>query len=265
MSFENFDLFTGEYRDKSLGKVAVPTEQDVLSEVARGLMGSSWRRGGLRWVDKVTPRGRHLLHLYTGPSDGMWATPMAQEPGNKVDTYDVGNARRGDSSSNFGMCLSQQVRVWPTPGKVDYKPGRKPESWQKAADKHAEKGVNKQMMLRDAVMWPTPRAGKTTNEDEESWRARQAKGDVSTPPLSLAVKMWPTPTFGDGKSSGSRNTDKSNAHPGVSLTDAVRGDGGRGRKQMSSGSGGQLNPTWVAWLMGFPLRWLKKEGEEWFR
>lgn len=40
---------------------------------------------------------------------------------------------------------------------------------------------------------------------------------------------WPTPTASDGRGSGSRNTVGSRAHPGVSLTDAVRGDGGLGR------------------------------------
>ena len=37
---------------------------------------------------------------------------------------------------------------------------------------------------------------------------------------------WPTPTAGD---SGSRNTPGSKAHGGMSLTDAVRGDGGTGQ------------------------------------
>ena len=27
------------------------------------------------------------------------------------------------------------------------------------------------------------------------------------------------------------------------------------RKQMTAGSGGQLNPTWVEWFMGWPLEW----------
>jgi hypothetical protein len=39
----------------------------------------------------------------------------------------------------------------------------------------------------------------------------------------------PTPTAGDAKSSGSRNVEGSRAHAGVSLTDFVRDDGGRGR------------------------------------
>jgi len=34
--------------------------------------------------------------------------------------------------------------------------------------------------------------------------------------------LWPTPTAGDAKGSGSRNLPGSKAHAGVSLTDAVR-------------------------------------------
>ncbi len=46
-----------------------------------------------------------------------------------------------------------------------------------------------------------------------------------TGPLSRDGKtLLPTPTAGDGKSSGSRNLPGSGAHPGTSLTDAVRED-----------------------------------------
>lgn len=32
---------------------------------------------------------------------------------------------------------------------------------------------------------------------------------------------------------------------------------------MGAGNGGKLNPTWVEWLMGYPLNWTKiKESEE---
>ncbi len=44
----------------------------------------------------------------------------------------------------------------------------------------------------------------------------------------------PTPSAGDAKSSGSRNTVNSKAHFGVSLTDYVRGDEGRGRSTLSA-------------------------------
>ncbi len=100
----------------------------------------------------------------------------------------------------------------------------------------------------------------------------------------------PTPTAGDSKSSGSRNTPGSKAKFGLSLTDFARQDGGTGRtsfptprakegnagKPGSKGSkhnqargyldgviqeestlanGGTLNPRWVEWLIGFPIGW----------
>lgn len=49
-------------------------------------------------------------------------------------------------------------------------------------------------------MWPTPRSGKTTDENEETWLSRKQDGKVSTPPLNLAVKMWPTPATRDYRS-----------------------------------------------------------------
>ena len=71
----------------------------------------------------------------------------------------------------------------------------------------------------------------------------------------IAKRGWvPTPTAGDAHGSGSRNTENSNAHAGVSLTDYVKGDGGKGRR-----SPGQLNPMWVEWLMGWPRNWTSAE------
>ena len=55
---------------------------------------------------------------------------------------------------------------------------------------------------------------------------------ANTPSLETMARrnLWPTPTQGDAKSSGSRNTAQSQAHFGISLTDAVRGDQERGRQ-----------------------------------
>lgn len=56
-----------------------------------------------------------------------------------------------------------------------------------------------------AQQWPTPRASKTTDEDEAAWMARKAAGKVSTPPLSLAVRMLPTPTANDARNGTRRS------------------------------------------------------------
>jgi hypothetical protein len=50
--------------------------------------------------------------------------------------------------------------------------------------------------------WATPRAGKTTDENPETWAARQAKGDVATMPLTAQVKAWATPKASDPQHSG---------------------------------------------------------------
>ena len=43
----------------------------------------------------------------------------------------------------------------------------------------------------------------------------------------------------------------SGARAGTSLTDAIQGDGGKGRVAGAP----KLNPTWVEWLMGLPMGW----------
>jgi hypothetical protein len=87
------------------------------------------------------------------------------------------------------------------------------------------------------TLWPTAdRSVANLGEGPETWLRRKehhaSKEEDATRagiPLAIAVQLWPTPTQGDCKASGSRNTATSQAHPGVSLTDAVRQDGGTGR------------------------------------
>jgi len=91
--------------------------------------------------------------------------------------------------------------------------------------------------LQTAVkMWPTPRANDS-----------QKRGDFdATNPrngIPAAAKLWATPTARDFRSPGSpegRAKRKSESKRGEPLTEQV---------------GGQLNPTWVEWLMGFPPEW----------
>ena len=127
-------------------------------------------------------------------------------------------------------------------------------------------------------MWPTP-----TARDGPSGPGHSGQGGLN---LRTAVDraFWPTPTASDADSSGSRNLPGSRAHAGVSLTDAVtsgnsstprwftptardykdRGtntdyDKVENGRKLAGQVGGQLNPTWVEWLMGFPLGWTDLE------
>lgn len=135
------------------------------------------------------------------------------------------------------------------------------------------------LLAQEREIWPTPRAGKSSSENPESWLARYAAGKVSTPPLGLAVK-FATPQARDFRTGESNRWD--NPHRSRNLNDQIakyptprtKGMcGGTGsfqkmksledqgiittdeRKQMTAGNGGQLNPTWVEWLIGWPLEW----------
>ena len=143
-------------------------------------------------------------------------------------------------------------------------------------------------MMRDGACWeqmtlalpiavsesgyslPTPTASSYGSN-----RTPSAGGTVRPSLQTMATKnTWPTPTLGDAKSSGSRNTKGSKAHAGVSLTDAVRKDGGRDRLDYAMERGetrrniyakpntGKLNPMWVEWLMGWPIGWTDLKPQE---
>jgi hypothetical protein len=79
--------------------------------------------------------------------------------------------------------------------------------------------------------WPTP-----TKADGEGGPGRSSKrkgGDN----LRTAVKRWPTPTVQDSKNNGAPSQMVRNTKP------------------LNAEVGGPLNPTWVEWLMGWPLGW----------
>jgi hypothetical protein len=114
-------------------------------------------------------------------------------------------------------------------------------------------------------LWPTPVAhddGKTP-EAHLAMKARMKGGPRQTiTSLNVMVKaiergMWPTPRATDGDKGGGLNLRTAvkewatpTAHPRTHTPRQV--DHG---EQLANQVGGALNPTWVEWLMGFPLGW----------
>ena len=93
-------------------------------------------------------------------------------------------------------------------------------------------------------MWPTPDANMAARGTQENWTKTRPSGHQAQYTINQAVrdsmKMWPTPTANEdacGKPSGKMQKMLGN-HPEV-------------RNQGT----GTLNPTWVEWLMGWPLGW----------
>jgi DNA (cytosine-5)-methyltransferase 1 len=141
-------------------------------------------------------------------------------------------------------CLSEQVEwsqdgppigymtrdKFPTPLASDWKP-RSPNSKQQGLAEVVK------ILKKKQEMWPTPRscsAMAATITPEAAWNENR------NPNLETIVgqRMWGTP-----KAQDSRHA----------LRD--RGKGNLGEQVSGLHNGGKLNPTWVEWLMGWPLGW----------
>lgn len=204
--------------------------------------------------------GRRTSGKGSGGVDG-WRTISNQEPG-----------------INTERLVTKDRKPW-TPG-------------QRAYDK--ETGRLEQVGLTQEVQatlsgWATPRTGKTTNENWETWQKRKDRGDVETMPLTLQAQMagWPTPD-GNSKGGGEYNDSEKaiarfqNIRRHYALREAVHlagwatlrngGDGGTAEHCDLSGQasgltpdqspaktakpgGYLLNPKFSLWLQGFPAEW----------
>ncbi len=100
----------------------------------------------------------------------------------------------------------------------------------------------------DGGAWPTPSANNYEQDDltallarRERIKAQGINGNGFGLTLGNAVKIWPTPASRDYR------------HPNAKSY-AERGGGKKG-EQLPNAVGGSLNPTWVEWLMAWPLGW----------
>ncbi|MGG2046734.1 hypothetical protein ABFY72_29270 [Burkholderia gladioli] len=111
------------------------------------------------------------------------------------------------------------------------------------------------------VMWQTPVADDAIERTAGKWNSR------GEPKLSAEVKLWPTPTASLANKGGRITPRK--GREGGTLIEAVSSrmyptpvadDTGHRKAKYAQGgtplshfAGGQLNPEWVEWLMGWPI------------
>ena len=92
-------------------------------------------------------------------------------------------------------------------------------------------------------LWQTPVADDAVNRARGKWNSR------GEPKLSAQVLNWPTPRARDaqpeGLEAGRRRVEK---YSTCSLSTAVNSDA-------EVATAGLLNPSWVEWLMGWPIGW----------
>ena len=132
---------------------------------------------------------------------------------------------------------------WPTPTVID--------ATMRATWKQGQKGRHGTQLAHIAnngrihlgpKNWPTP-----TSRD---WKDGSAKACANVPAnglLGRVVHQFPTPVSKSEK--GGRMGLDGGAHARAKLVAE------HGEQAMKELTGGSLNPTWVEWLMGYPLEW----------
>ena len=179
----------------------------------------TWPRWGMMRAGECWAQSMPA-HLTSGSESGLWPTPRAQDR----EGLKAGLNR---DSPGLGVVVRTPA-LWPTPT---------------VCGNYNRKGLSAKSGdgLATAVnMWQTPVA------DDAVDRKRGKINSRGEPKLSAQVKIYPTPTACMSKGSSP-----------VSLTRKS----GRSRvndrldHNVMASDGGSLNPTWVEWLMGWPVGW----------
>lgn len=191
----------------------------------------------------------------------LWKTPVASDAAN----------RQYYANSRGEPNLSGMVKLWPTPTATVATHG----------GPHQRDSSGRPGLQMAATLWPTPRA-----KESGTYQYSQGRHDHPVLTLTGAARMYPTPTKFDatcGNLKGKEYTGQS--HHAMKLiqaaklyptpmaqdannstllremwttpcvADAEGTTGGNNHRSLRTDVGGQLNPDWVEWLMGYPIGW----------
>ena len=144
--------------------------------------------------------------------------------------------------TGFGLSLN----TWATPTTMDKLPPKSAQALHKEATM-ARPGRSKPANLRDQVSnmqnWPTPDASPRGPTKDYNPKAKSQSGRT----LQSFVAKFPTPQASDHRDRG--NMSNPSVQRRVDIGKQVS------LSQSVHPTSGQLNPTWVEWLMGWPLGW----------
>ena len=263
-------------------RTSAPPAKGPASRVPAPASGAKWRASLAKWDRASSSWKTHQRSLL-----GDW------EPFSETWPH-WGSMRNGEcwaqstrapriGGTGSGLSADTPSGNWPTPTCADAYTDKLKSSQQKPNSMHS---VNLSQSVR---MWPTPQAYKTTksgailNADGTPWDGvikphSATSGRPITTALADAVHLYPSGSPATvAMTSSATGTDatppSANARPstnGATLTriptpsaNGWKGSSkaGQRRGQLTDpamgviAAGGQLNPTWVEWLMGWPIGW----------
>lgn len=207
----------------------------------------TWPTSGTMRAGRCSPLPTSA-RLTSGKGSGLWPTPTMR------DRHSLAKVTRGKNAQPGGTPLAVAVFHTPTASRTgdwtqDGKTGKVRLSLQ---------GQAKLQATRE------PKPGETS---AQYWERMAVEDPVPTP--DMGGMTWPTPRAEDSQCAGPHpNRSKPDSlHAAVKIPTPSPNDWkgsskpGERRRQLTDPAmgaipvGGQLNPTWVEWLMGFPLGW----------
>jgi hypothetical protein len=196
-------------------------------------------RFGMTYKPLTENRGEELLTLYLA---GFHAKTSAQQE--KAQELTENEAELGGKWRASFVKWSQDLCLWRTHQCSllgDLEPFS--ETWPQWGLMHDGECWEQQTLAQTISvtafgLLPTPNA--------RDWKDGKTSGNRKSPGLGVVV-YWPTPRASDFKGAISAEAMSKAAARGVNpnLPEATA----------ASVGGGRLNPTWVEWLMGWPLGW----------
>lgn len=200
-------------------------------------------RFGMTFKPLTEDRGEELLTLYLEGFLAKTLVPQEKEQELTVNDQECGEKWQGSftkfdlntSSWKTHQCsllgdLDEFLETWPQWGLM-----RNGECWeQQTLERHIRKtGFGLSPNGVDSFHTPN-----TTGLDG---------GSNSRKALKQRIEKWPTPVCQDSRHATTRHLDPNNNYWKSNLGEVVM--------SLEPPTDGRLNPTWVEWLMGWPLEW----------
>ena len=229
-----------------------PTQQAYLSQDKMTKF-SKLSRFGMTFKPLTESLGEDLLMLYLVDSHAKTLVQQEKEQELMESVPECGEKWQGSFvkysqdtlSWKTHQCsllggLDEFSETWPQWGLM-----RNGECWEQQTLEQTTKGIEFGSL---ANKWPTPTVMDSITRSKESWEKAQFRPKQGRNLIKLGdIQYWPTPQASDNRDRGNMS------NPSIQRRIAI------GKQIMLSQSvdptSGALNPTWVEWLMGWPLEW----------
>ena len=197
------------------------TAQCSLLEDSTVFSGTWPRWGSMR--NGVSYRQQTLVRHTKETGSGSWLMPT---PTTNPEAPNHGSNSKGPHNlKEVALTGWKPGMMWPTPAASDGQRGGT------ITDKMT--GQSLPQMVNTPAKWPTP----ISQDAKHSGYAQSGPGKADKLSYAVVRDLWPTPTAHNAKETNAPSESQRNT------------------PTLAAQAGGTLNPTWVEWLMGWPLGW----------